>query len=44
MILFFKGEANYYVVKITQKISDEDIQKLNWLFGNAERVKKLTLD
>ena len=44
MILFFKGETSYYVVKVTQKISDEDIQKLSWLFGNAERIKKLTLD
>ena len=44
MILFFKGGASYYVVKITQKISDEDIGKLNWLLGNAERIKKLTLD
>jgi len=44
MILFFKGEGRYYVVKITQKISDEDIEKLYWLFGKAERIKKLTIE
>ncbi len=44
MILFFKSDGRYYVVQTTQQISDEDIRKLQWLFGNAERIKKLTLD
>lgn len=44
MILFFKGDAEYYVVEITQKISDADIDKLSWLFGKAPRVKKLSIE
>ena len=37
MILFFRTKANkIYSVGLAQPLQDSDIQKLKWLFGNAE--------
>jgi len=39
MILFFKGQANEYLaVDAHTQFSDEDIQKLTWLFNGAECI------
>lgn len=36
MILFFLPPSNkIYAVKISEKLSDQDVTKLNWLFGNS---------
>jgi len=45
MILFFSKQKTVYAVATHQKLNDQNIQKLNWLFGNAtlknESVLKL---
>ena len=35
MILFFSKQKTVYAVSTHQKLEDQNIQKLNWLFGNA---------
>ncbi len=35
MILFFSKQNTVYAVATHQKLDDQNIQKLNWLFGNA---------
>jgi phosphoribosylformylglycinamidine synthase len=35
MITFFKNPDRYYVVESNRMIDDNDIKKLNWLFGDA---------
>tara|TARA_R110000850_G_scaffold150497_1_gene273285 strand:+ start:201180 stop:204899 length:3720 start_codon:yes stop_codon:yes gene_type:complete len=35
MILFFSRQNTVYAVATHQKLDDQNIQKLNWLFGNA---------
>ena len=35
MILFFSKQKTVYAVATHQKIDDQNIQKLNWLFGDA---------
>lgn len=45
MILFFrKNAATVYSVGVAQPLQSVDIQKLIWLFGNAEPVNTPTLD
>ncbi|MFK7901090.1 MAG: AIR synthase-related protein, partial [Cyclobacteriaceae bacterium] len=43
MILFFQKEATFYVVK-TEIQSQENILKLEWLFGKAEQVNTESLE
>lgn len=44
MIQFFKGQHGVVLaVKSAQKLSDENIDSLNWLFGNAKALSKETL-
>ncbi|MCK5782564.1 MAG: phosphoribosylformylglycinamidine synthase, partial [Flavobacteriales bacterium] len=39
MLLFFKGQVNqYYVVDSNNDIQNDDVEKLGWLFGEAEKV------
>ena len=45
MISFFKSRENiYYAVDISKKYNDEVVEKLQWLFGNAELVKTGTIE
>lgn len=45
MIHFFLNSGNtVYGVQTEQAFSSEDVQKLNWLFGNAEKLDDLTLN
>ncbi len=36
MILFFKNKSTIYVVESAQAVTEQDQQKLVWLFGNAQ--------
>lgn len=39
MILFFENSSsNIYLVQTKTKLSEENLGKLEWLFGNAERI------
>ncbi|WP_270089846.1 phosphoribosylformylglycinamidine synthase [Sphingobacterium sp. SYP-B4668] len=45
MIHFFVNQSNtVYGVQTQKDLSTEDISKLNWLFGNATKIEKTTLD
>ena len=45
MILFFEGtSSNLIVVGTAEKLPETDIEKLSWLFGKAELVKKDKFD
>ncbi|HRP89647.1 MAG TPA: phosphoribosylformylglycinamidine synthase [Edaphocola sp.] len=45
MIHFFEnGQNKIYAVQSTTNLSAEDIQKLNWLFGNAQKLDLETLN
>ena len=39
MILFFKNDNVVYAVELKHELSNEDITKLKWLFGNAEKLE-----
>ncbi|WP_333819312.1 phosphoribosylformylglycinamidine synthase [Ohtaekwangia sp.] len=44
MILFFRSKANtIYAVGTVQPLQNSDVQKLTWLFGNAEPLAEKTL-
>jgi len=44
MIHFFENKANtVYAVQSTALLASSDIEKLNWLFGNATKIEKTTL-
>ncbi len=44
MILFFKGTSPvFYAVDVKHPLTDEDIAKLCWLFGDATAIKESTL-
>ena len=44
MIHFFGNKSNtVYAVQTNNELSATDIQKLNWLFGNASKIDKTTL-
>lgn len=44
MIHFFGNQSNtVYAVQSQNDISVEDIQKLNWLFGNAQKIEKTVI-
>src|SRR4030043_772395 len=41
MILFFKGSGKtLFTVGVAKKLLKKDINKLTWLFGNAEKLEK----
>jgi len=45
MILFFKGADNiYYLVGTQFKLNSPDLTKLQWLFGNADFLKRDSLE
>src|SRR5690242_5242540 len=45
MILFFRSKANtIYAVGTAQPFQNSDIQKLTWLFGNAQPLAEKTLN
>lgn len=45
MIHFFENPSNtVYGVQSVNSLSQEDISKLNWLFGNSQKLEKTTLD
>lgn len=45
MILFFKGADNiYYLVGTLFKLNSPDLTKLQWLFGNADFLKRDSLE
>ncbi len=45
MIHFFENPSNtIYGVQSVHSLSQEDINKLNWLFGNAKKLNQQTLD
>lgn len=43
MILFFKSFQSYYAVETTTEITQNDLEKLRWLFGGAEILPDHTL-
>ncbi|MBD1430087.1 phosphoribosylformylglycinamidine synthase [Sphingobacterium litopenaei] len=45
MIHFFENPSNiFYAVQSVNSLSQEDITKLNWLFGNAKKLDDQTLN
>ncbi|MDD4199734.1 MAG: phosphoribosylformylglycinamidine synthase, partial [Paludibacter sp.] len=45
MIQFFQTASQHiYAVQSVQTLSEQDIQKLSWLFGNARMLEQQTLD
>jgi phosphoribosylformylglycinamidine synthase len=45
MILFFTGSSDtIFAVKTTGELSNNDIEKLCWLFGNAQQMSNKTLE
>jgi phosphoribosylformylglycinamidine synthase len=43
MITFFKNSASVYAVESREKLSGNDLEKLNWLFGDAECIAEPVL-
>ena len=44
MIHFFGNQTNtVFAVQSQNELSAEDVQKLNWLFGNAHKIEKSVL-
>jgi len=45
MVIFFKGaENNYYAVGVHAMLHSDGIQKLRWLFGDAEYLDRETIE
>ena len=45
MIHFFGNQnSKIYAVQTSKELSQEDIQKLNWLFGHQHKIKELSID
>ena len=44
MILFFNSESSYYAVDCPNGIPQSDIEKLNWLFGDAKYLNVQNLE
>ena len=45
MIYFFENPSRkFYTVQVENNLSNEDIQKLNWLFGNAKHINEKTIN
>jgi len=38
MILFFKGKLNLFAVEIQKELESQQVEKLNWLFGEAHLI------
>ena len=43
MITFFKNPGSYYAVESNHKFDGDDLQKLTWLFGDAECIAEPVL-
>src|SRR5690606_35811158 len=44
MIYFFENQSSiFYAVDSTSSLTNEDISKLNWLFGNAKHLNVSSL-
>ena len=43
MILFFKKDDIVYAVQAEAELSAEEIARLEWLFGGADRIEEETL-
>ncbi len=45
MILFFGNpEQKVYALQVNTTLSEQDIKKLSWLFGNAPQINKASID
>lgn len=45
MIYFFENPSRkFYTVQVENNLSIDDIQKLNWLFGNAKHIDEKTIN
>ena len=44
MILFFKGANQVFAIATKETISQENCEKLQWLFGNAEKINSETVN
>jgi phosphoribosylformylglycinamidine synthase len=44
MILFYQNSEEVYAVGVNQPLPGEDLEKLHWLFGKANRLETLVLD
>jgi phosphoribosylformylglycinamidine synthase len=45
MLTFFKGQVNqYYLVEASEKFNSEEVEKLQWLFGDAQIVNANSLE
>ncbi len=44
MVLFYNSDRKYYAVSIDKNPDKSDLNKLKWLFGNAELVDKQTIE
>ena len=44
MILFFANGNTIYAVQTQQSLTQQDISKLSWLFGNAHKIEQTQLD
>lgn len=44
MIYFFRSGNRFYVLESTNNLLQDDIKKLNWLFGEAELIGAKTLE
>lgn len=45
MIHFFKNASSiYYLIQTSGEISQDDIKKLNWLFGKATKIEQKSLE
>ena len=43
MIIFFKGKEKFYAVESSLEINGNDLEKLIWLFGDAECIAEPVL-
>jgi phosphoribosylformylglycinamidine synthase len=44
MILFYQNSQEIYAIGVSRVLSGEDLDKLYWLFGKANRLETLVLD
>jgi phosphoribosylformylglycinamidine synthase len=43
MILFFKGKLNLFAVETQKELAADQVEKLNWLFGEASLIAEETI-
>lgn len=44
MIFFYKGSPGYYAVQASTAVSEDEKKKLQWLFGNADLIKRTEVE